>query len=216
MRAAGLLLLVLAAACSRPDRFQHTQVDPARFTIAGDKLVLRHDVVGEGKWAAMTTFVLVDVRNDHTVDSDVNVAGDLLDRSQQVVGRLRVEMLRVPAGSKRIFALVDDKNQHRPTATTARIRVVGATEATHPLSLSVEEGTVHQQGDHLIASARIFNRARRTTKAIILCGFYDADDRPMTRPFTTLQLDGDTSRAVDFQSPPGAAKGYIYIGDSVW
>ncbi|HTM21177.1 MAG TPA: hypothetical protein VL172_11730 [Kofleriaceae bacterium] len=209
------LLLVVLAGCPGKT-VESRKLDPDRFVIDFDKLTLRTDVVGEAEFAAPATFVLIDVTNEAGVDADVDLGGDLIDKSGQILAPLKVASLRIPAGQKRTFALVDDAHQARPDATGAAVRIAVAHEATHPLPLSVERGTVHHNGDRLLASAIIRNLAERTAKVIVLGTFYDAQDRPLTRPFTVLQLDGKTSHPVEFSGPPGATKGYIFIGDSVW
>jgi len=209
--------LLLLFACDPPRKWEVVQVDPAKITVMADKLNLRHDVVGEGKFAGQATFALVDARNQHGVDVEVTLGGDLIDARGQVVGALRPESLRIPAGARRTFALVDDRNQARPSAVSARVRVVGATETRHADMLSVDRGTIHTLGeDRLQASAILDNRAERNVKVIVLAAFYDAADRPVARPFSVLELDGKTSRPVEFTGPPGSTKGYIFTGQLVY
>ncbi len=212
---ASCLLLLLA--CDPPRKWEVVEVEAAKITVMADKLTLRHDVVGQGRFAGEATFVLVDARNQHTVDAEVTLGGDLIDAAGQVVAALRPESLRIPAGARRTFALVDDHNQPRPTAVSARVRVVGATETPHTDMLSVERGTIHKLGDdRLQASAILQNRAERNVKVIMLGAFHDAQDRPVARPFSVLELDGKTSRPVEFTGPPGSVKGYVFAGQLVY
>jgi hypothetical protein len=215
MRLLALSLLLLA--CDPPRKWEVIEVDPARITVMADKQTLRHDVVGVGRFAGQATFVLVDARNQHTVDAEVTLGGELIDAAGQVVGTLRPESLRIPTGARRTFALVDDRNQSRPTAVSARVRVVGATETRHVDTLSVDHGTIHKLGDdRLQASAILDNRAERHVTVIVLGAFYDGSDRPVARQFSVLELDGHTSHPVEFTGPPGSTKGYIFTGQLVY
>ncbi len=50
----------------------------------------------------------------------------------------------------------------------------------------------------------------------MLGAFHDAQDRPIARPFSLLELDGKTSRPVEFTGPPGSVKGYVFAGQLVY
>jgi len=218
MRSLACVLAAVAvvAACDPPRRWKVVDVDPGLVDVASDQMTVRNDVVGVGEFAAPATFVLVDATNRHTVDLDVSLGGDLIDAQGRVLGALRVDSLRVPAGSLRTFALVADDNRVHAGAVSARLRVTGATENSFPAALGVSNGHVFQQGDHVIVSATVDNHARGHIRAIVLAGFYDAAGRPMTRPFTVMDLDGGTSHNATFPGPPGSAKGYIFTGQTLY
>jgi hypothetical protein len=140
----------------------------------------------------------------------------LVDAKGAVVGTLRSESLYVPAGLKRTFALVDDQNGERSRATAAQVEVSGAHVPSYAPSIGVDEIHVYEEGDHLLASARIANKAERSAKVIVLASFRDEPGMPITRPFMLIELDGGTSRPVDFRGPPGAKSATIFVGETVW
>lgn len=202
--------------CDKPRGLNPKQVDVSVVEIAADKQLVRHDIVGDGEFAGKATFVLVDARNRHSVDLDVTLSGDLVDDRGQVVGAVAPASLRVPKGRHRLFALVDDKQGHRPTATGARIKVTGAHEAEHPPAVRIKEFFAHPDGERMMVSGTVANTARGAVKTIVIGAFYDGDGVPMTRPYTVLQLDGDTTHPVHFKSEPGAKTGFLFIGQTVY
>lgn len=211
--ASGIISL---GACKKPASWGERNVDFALVEVGSELQHLRHALVGEGEFESKTTFVLVDARNTHDEDLLVTLGGTLVDAGGAVVGTLRPESLWVPAGIKRTFALLDNENTERPNAVTARVEVTGAHVPTYTPSIGVEAVHVYQDGDHLLASARIANKAERAAKVIVLASFRDEQGKPLTRPFMLIQLDGGTSRPVDFRSTPEAKSGTIFVGEAVF
>ncbi|HUH02362.1 MAG TPA: hypothetical protein VML75_10215 [Kofleriaceae bacterium] len=209
-------LSVWVGACKKPKTWGEPEVDRGLVEVDSAHQHLRSDVIGQGEFESRATFVLVDARNSHDEDLLVTLGGELVDGNGAVVGTLRPESLRVPAGLKRTFALIDDQNAERPGATSARVQVNGANVPSYAPSIGVDEIHVYEEGDHLLASARIANKAERPAKVIVLSSFRDEKGMPITRPFMLIELDGGTSRPVDFRGPPGATSATIFVGDTVW
>jgi len=207
---------VVVGACKKPKGWEQHEVDYGLVHVHGDKLRLRNDTVGEGKFASKATFVLVDATNTHDADLMVTLGGELVDDEGRDVGELAVESLRVPSGGTRMFALIDKKRVTRAGATGARVRVVGAYEVDYPPPVQITDDRVVKDGDLLTAYATVRNTKPRYVKVIILAGFYDENDVPMTRPFTLMQLAGETSHPAEFPGPPGARKAYIFVGEMVY
>lgn len=221
-RARRLLLAAAVAcstaigACKKPKGWEQREVDYGLVEVAGDKLRLRHDTVGEGKFASQATFVLVDATNTHDADLMVSLGGELVDANGQVVGELGVESLRIPRGGTRMFALIDKQRVTREAATGARVRVVGAHEVEYAPPVQISDDRVVKEANRLTVYATIRNTEPRYVKVIVLAGFYDENDVPMTRPFTLMQLAGETTHPAEFHGPEGAQKAYIFIGEMVY
>lgn len=216
MKLCALAMLAVLVGCEKPRSWEPTQVDPKLVKVASSRLVIRHDVMGEGKHEAMSTFVLVDAHNEHSADLEVTLGGELLDDSGKTLGTLEPASLRVPKGLHRLFALLETKQAHLPTATGARIEVKGAHESQHPPTVRIKEQFVHPEGDHIMSSGTVVNVGKGPVKAVVIGAFYDADDRPLTRPFMVMALDGDTSHPVHFRSTPEAKKGILFIGQTIY
>ncbi len=205
-----------AGGCKKPKGWARDEVDHGLVHVAADKLRLRSDTVGEGEFASKATFVLVDAKNTHDADLMVTLGGELTDESGAAVSDLGVESLRVPAGGTRMFALIDKQRLTRESATGARVRVVGAYEVDYAPPVQITDDHVVKEGDQLTAYATVRNTKPRYVKVIVLAGFYDENDVPMTRPFVLLQLAGETSHPAEFPGPPGAHKAYIFVGEMVY
>ena len=219
-RSAWIVLAVvgigLASGCERPKGWERREVDHALVEVDRAHLHLRTDMVGEGRFESPATFVLVDAQNTHTADLEVTLGGVLVDAGGQTVAELRAESLRIPAGGVRTFALIDDQNQARPSAVTARVEVTGAWPPDYPPPLVVAEGAVTRDGDRLMVAGTVHNTVDRHVKVIVLAGFYGADGTPLRRPFTLMELAGNTSHPAEFVGPEGATKAYIFIGQYVY
>ena len=100
---------------------------------------------------------------------------------------------------------------------SARIEVLGAYVPTYPPLVQVTDGAAYRyDSERIVVNGVIRNAVDRPARVIVLAGFYDADDRPLTRPFTEMFLAGDAHSNAQFPGPPGAVKGYIFIGDMVY
>ncbi len=209
-------MVLAVAGCKRPKGWERREVDYSLVQIDREHQNLRTDTVGEGKFESQATFVLVDAKNSYKADLEVTLSGQLLDAGGHPVAKLRAESLRVPAGGVRLFALVDEKNQAHPEAVSARVDVVGAWSPDYPPPLVVTDGAVTHTGDRIEVAGTVHNTAERYVKVIVLAGFYDADGKPLRRPFTLMQLAGETSHPAEFVGPEGATKAYIFIGQYVY
>lgn len=191
-------------------------IDPAMIAVRSQGLRLRTDTVGHDQWQSEATFVLVDAENTAAIDAMVTLGGVLLDARGEELGPVRLESLRIPAGGRRTFALIDDGQRSRSEATGARVEVRGAFAPTYTDSVAVRTGRVFVEGDRLLVAGAVTNTATTAVNAIIFAGFHDADDRPMTRPFTVVQLGPGQSQPVQFTGPVGSKKAYLFVGDAVF
>jgi hypothetical protein len=205
-------LLVAAAGCPRdPDRVP--QVDHALVAVS-PKLTLRTDAMGDsGKQA---TFVLVDADNHANQELLVVLGGDLVDAHGAVVGHLRKDELRIPPGGRRTFALVDDHVTARPSATGATIVVESASLPSGPSPVKVTDGHVYADQGRTVASAYVVNETDHPATSIVIAGFYDADGKPMTRPYEVMSIGGGARRTAQFVGPPGSKSGYIFVGETAY
>jgi hypothetical protein len=214
--AAAATLLCGLAACERPTTPASKPVDLALIKVRTAQMHLRNDRVGHDQWESEATFVLVDAENTSTADALVTLGGALLDAAGKEIGPVRLESLRIPPGGRRTFALIDASQRVRANATSARVEVRGAFTPGYPPPVQIQDGHVFVDGDRVVVGGKIVNTMPRTAKAIVFAGFYDADDRPLTRPFTVFQLGADQSDSAQFVGPPGSKKAYLFIGDSVY
>ncbi|HVV83659.1 MAG TPA: hypothetical protein VHE35_11350 [Kofleriaceae bacterium] len=235
--AALIVAAVSVAGCERAGH-DAPRVDPSRVSI-GKQVTVRTDVIGldpacqpttierggqlipyvppecVGKApdpARMATFALVHADNGDDHDADVTLGGVLVDADGHEVGRLAPSSLRIPAHGRRTFALVDDEQKARPTATEARIDVRTATRAEQPETVRITDGDVTRIAGQVVASGTVENLTDRTCQAVVIAGFQDASGRPITRPFALYQLGPHARKAAVFTGPPGTATGYIFVG----
>jgi hypothetical protein len=197
------------SACERPRPLE--KVEPSQLAI-GTKVTVRTDTVGMAPHEQTSTFALVDADNLGDRPARVTLGGVLVDADGQEVGRLRAETLWVPPRGRRTFALVDDKDAARASATTARIDVRGAVRPRFDEPIKVEQGHVWKDGDRVVATAMIVNTADRPCQAVVLAGFHDKDGVPLTRPFSVFPIGAKVERPARFVGPPGSTTGYIFIG----
>jgi hypothetical protein len=210
------LSMALGGACRKRSAWEAREVEPGLVRLDTEHMNLRHDAVGHGKWASRASFVLIDATNTHTEDLMVTLAGELVDDQGAVVGILRPESLRIPAGGVRTFALVDHDQGERAQAAGARVRVLGAHAPGYPPPVRVTDGHVYRDGDRVVVSARVHNTADRPVRVLVLGGFYDRNGRPVRRPFTEMYLPGGDTHPAQFVGPPGSVKGYLFIGDMAY
>jgi hypothetical protein len=186
-------------------------VEPSQLAI-GTKVIVRTDDVGMAPHEQSSTFALVDADNLGDRSARVTLGGVLVDADGQEVGRLRAETLWIPPRGRRTFALVDDKDAVRSSATTARIDVRGAVRPRFDEPIKVEQGHVWKDGDRVVATAMVVNTADRPCQAVVLAGFHDKDGAPLTRPFSVFPIGAKVERPARFVGPPGSTTGYIFIG----
>jgi hypothetical protein len=176
--------------------------------------VVRHDQVGEGDFETRATYVLVDAVNTSGEDALVTLAGTLVDPGGTAVGTLRPESIRIPKGGTRTFALVDDRNQERPTATRAELEVRGAMVPKWVPAVRIHDVKVFDDRGRVMLAGNVTNEADRPGKIIVLAGFHDASGAPMSRPFIVLELGSKITDTVRFVGPEGSKTGYLFLGDA--
>lgn len=177
---------------------------------------VRTDTVGEGSFASQATFVLVDAENRGGEAAMVTLGGTFRDGAGAVVGTLNPESLWIPAGERRMFALVDKARVPRPEARGAQILVYGATITDRPPIMRVVEPRSFDDFGKQIAQATLVNDADRPGRAIVIGAFYDAQDRPMARPFSLVPIDSKSSLPLQLVGPPGSKTGTIFLGELVY
>jgi hypothetical protein len=214
MRSALLSLLVLAAAAACQGSPSPRQLDPATIAIAQGAR-LRTDTIGDGQFAEVATFVLVDARNTGSAGAYVTLGGELSDGAGAQLGVLKPQSLWIPAGDTRAFALVDDQRKPRPTASAARYVVRGVQAGDPPLAHVDGVRAVPDQ-DRVVAQGTLVNDAARDGKAVVTAAFHDARGQLMTRPFSVVDMTAHASQGVQFVGPPGSTQGTIFVGDVIY
>ena len=209
---ARLLLLLTLASCGKSKPSRNLDLDAIRLT--GDAR-LRTDTVGDGAFASTSSFVLVDAENTASDGAYVTLAGELTSDGG-VVGQLKPQSLWIPAHEVRTFALVDTERVPRPAATSARILVKGALIPVEPPRARVTDLHVFDDYGKSVAQAYLVNDAPRLGKVIVIASFHDAHGQPMTRPFQTIEIDGNQKVPVQFVGPPGSKTGTIFVGDVIY
>lgn len=162
--------------------------------------------------ARLATFVLVDADNKDAIDRVVTLGGVLVDGDGHEVGRLTPAALRIPAGGRRTFALVDSEGRARPDATEARVDVEAVGLPGAPETIRITDGEVSRLGGQVVASGTVENTTDRPAVAVVVAGFHDGDGRPLTRPFSVYELGPFGKKPAVFSGPPGSATGYIFVG----
>lgn len=177
---------------------------------------MRTDSVGEGAFASIATFVLVDAENTAAEGAYVTLSGGLTDAAGATVGTLKRQSLWVPARGIRTFALVDTERVARPTATSARITVGGAVIPVDPPRAQITE--LHEFDDRgkIVVQAYVENTADRPGRIMVIGAFHDPGDQPMTRPFQMVELAAHDRQVVQFVGPQGSKRGTIFVGDVVY
>jgi hypothetical protein len=218
----------LVGACKRSEPARTLDLDLIEIQGAH----MRTDRVGEGEFESNATFVLVDARNRGDEGAYVTIDGELLDASGGQVAELIPQVLWLPPGEPRTYALVDSERKPRPTATSARARVRGALILPPPLA-RIEE--LHTFDDHgqIVLQAYLVNEADRDGYILVTAAFHDDRGRPLTRPFSVVKIKaaapgdqpGDCPDAasrrlpqaskctIQFVGPPGATRGTMFVGD---
>ena len=211
------LVSALVPGCRSNRALHDREVDHKLVRIAHEQVNLRRDTVGHDQWTGRATFALIDAHNEHDRDLLVTLGGEFVDAQGATVGTARAESLRIPAGGVRTFALIDREQAELPQAVTVRAEVLGAYVPNYTSSVQVTDGAVYRyDNERIVVNGVVRNAADRPVKVIVLSGFYDADDKPLTRPFTEMYLPADGKSNAQFPGPPGAVKGYIFIGDMVY
>jgi hypothetical protein len=177
---------------------------------------LRTDTVGGGRFEEQATFVLVDAENTAKEGAYITLAGELADAGGAKVADLKAQSLWIPAGEQRTFALVDRERKPRPSATSAKIFVRGASVPASPPSATAGELKEIADNGKLVVQGIVHNDAARAGQIMVIASFYDATHRPMTRPFAMVRVDAGSTQPVQFVGPTGAVHGAIFIGDTIY
>ncbi len=226
-----LVLAALISACGKSDPKRELDLDVIEVLGAN----MRTDTVGGGEFTDTATFVLVDARNTASEGAYVTLGGELVDAGGAKVSDLIVQSLWIPAGEIRTYALVDTERKARPTATKARAKVRGVSVFPPPLA-RIEEMVTHDDHGQLVIGAYLVNDAPGDGLVMVVAVFHDAAGRPLTRPFNVVKMKGKQDPAipgdcpdageerlplvskcpVQFIGPPGAKRGTIFVGDTVY
>lgn len=208
-----LVTLLVVAGCAKSEPAE--RVDPGLVRLSTDRVV-KTGSVGEGKWETAATYLLVDAQNASERDLLVTLRGTLVDAAGADVAPLRAESLFIPRGGTRTFALVDDANQARPSATDAKVEVIGAMVPRWKPKVTLSQPNIFDDRGKVIIAANVTNDADRPGKVIVFAGFHDADGRPMARQFELLEMGAGITQVVRFVGPEGSRKGYLFLGDAVY
>jgi hypothetical protein len=210
--ALAITAAAVLAACeggARPAPAQHI----AEVAVSVDRMRLETGPVGEEKFRSEATYLLVDARNTGRRDLLVTLRGRLVDAAGAVVGDLREQMLRIPAGGERMFSLVDRERLARPRATRAEVTVVEAVEPSYPPSVIIADGNVTQDLGRAVVQGNVVNTAEREVAAIIVFGFYGADGRPMKQSSTRFEIAAKQTRGAMMVGPPGSTAATMFVGE---
>ena len=82
--------------------------------------------------------------------------------------------------------------------------------------MHVTDGHVFTDQGRAIANAYVVNDSDHAGKAIVIAGFYDADGKPMTRPWTIYELGAGARQTAQFVGPVGSKSAYIFIGETAY
>jgi hypothetical protein len=212
MRSWPAAFLLLSLACGKSD-WASPEVSYDVIDVDQDRLAIKTGPVGHDQWKSEATYVLVEAKNTDQHDLLVTLSGELLDSGKKVVGKTRRESLRIPAGGSRLFALIDDQQVARPSATGARVDVRGAETVSYPAPVVVTEGNVYFDQDRAVVAGYVLNNAGGEAKAIVIGAFFDDKGRPMQRPSSLFRLAGKGKRGAQMVGPPGSRGAYLFIGD---
>jgi len=231
------LLAVLGLACGRSSPAHNLDLDKIRV----DEARLRTDTVGGdpkiygvqpgmnpelkqyieqsnegGRFSDRATFVLVDTENTADTGAVVTLGGELRDAGGGKLGALKPESLWIPAGERRTFALVDSERKSQPAAAGAQITVRGALIPEEPPVMRVEDIHTFDDFGKAVVQGMLVNTADRSGQAMVIASFHDASGKPMTRPFTLIDIAAKSRRTVQFVGAPGSKTATIYLGDLVY
>jgi len=181
--------------------------------VSGGPAIVPPTADGKDPYATSTTFVLVDAENTGTESAYVTLGGELTDDGGAIIGTLKAQSLWVPAGERRLFALVDNERKERPASTSARIVVRGALVPDSPPRARIEQLHTFDDYGKVVAQANLVNDADRIGKAIVVSAFHDARGKPMTRPFQIVEIDRKQTKPVQFVGPKGSTTGTIFVAD---
>ena len=201
--------MTLLLGCSQRVPKEYVDLDKIRL---GESR-MRTDRIGD--FNETSTFVLVDAENTSDTGAYVTLAGNLTDATSASVATLKPTSIWIPAHESHTFALVDVDRKPHPNATSAKVEVRGALIAAPPQAKVTDLKSYDQSG--LVAlQANIVNDANRSGRILVFASFHDKEGRPMTRPFSLVEIPAKATQPVQFAGPPGSVRGTIYIGDETY
>lgn len=183
-----------------------------RLVIAGARAV-RTGPVGVGDARAPATYALVDVTNRHDRAVVTQVTGTLIDGAGNPLGPTLPEMLTIPAGGTRMFALVDARRRVLDNASAADVQIKGASFAHAPPRLVIDGETQYRDQGRAVVSGRVENRGGGEATVLVIAAFYDAAGAPMDREAVPYRISAGQRRATQHVGPPGSARGALFVAD---
>lgn len=207
-----LLFLLNSAGCEKAT-WKPVEADKNQITLAGSLMTIHSGPVGMGAHKGEASYALVDATNASKDAVMVTLAGNLLNKESEPVGAFTHQSLRIPPGGTRTFALVDDQETIRSTATGASIEIASASIVTYPEQMAIREFHQYEDGDRVVVKAYLQSMVPRAGSAVVFATFYDKSGRPMKRPATVLRLQGKTKRGVQFVGPSGSVRGTMAVGE---
>lgn len=211
------MLALALFGCGKPADSRDRQLDHAAILVTTDAK-MRTDVVGGGKFAETSTFVLVDAKNTTSEGAYVTLTGTLVDAGGGKVATLKAQSLWIPAGEARTFALVDEQRKPRPTAVGAQVEVIGAAVTGFSPVAKLSDVKQVDDGDKVIMQGMLENPSDRPAKIVVISAFHDAlvGGTPMTRPFDYVALEPHQKVGVQFVGPKGSKRGSLFVGDEAY
>ena len=210
MVAAALALPACERGAERP------AVDPSAIALSRDEMKLVTGSVGSGAFRGEASYVLIDAQNRSADDLEVTLRARFESSEGDEMGVSARQSLRIPAGGRRTFALVDSKSAAHPPGTRAEVELVGAIRVDYPPPVIITEGHVYDDRGRAVVAGYVENTAAREVKAIVIASFYDAEGVLMKRPSSLFELDGHHRRGVQFVGPPGSRSAYLFVGQFVY
>jgi hypothetical protein len=208
-----LVFLTIGGACKAVFGGGELPPPPASVRVVEESAIIKQGAIGvQDRQDA--TYVLVEAENGSPEPRLVSLEGDLLDAAGALLSHLYVEELRVPAGEKRVYALVAAGTF--PQAKSAKLRVRAAPVARDEPIATVSEVTTQHQATGLVASVTIENKLTKLAIATIIVTFYDANGKIVSRPFAPVQLAPRSTRTFSFTGPQTASRAVAFIGDSAF
>jgi hypothetical protein len=169
--------------------------------------------VGLGSEEIEASYALLEARNTSERDIVAAVGGHLVDGAGATLGPASAEVLRIPAGGSRMFALVDQERRRLPSAAGVEAEVVAARFARRAPVVTVSGGMVHGDGGRAVAEGYVESSGRGAATVVVIAGFYDRAGAPLMRRATAFRLDAGARRAVQLVGPEGSASASLFLGD---
>jgi hypothetical protein len=210
---AVIQIAVFFVACAKIPGIQHLDKDKIEINTNAEIIT---DSIGQGKYETTATYVLVDATNRTGREAFITLAGSMSDASGALIGPLRPESLRMGDGESRTFALIDDKNLPRPNAKAVSVVVKSVIVPEPAAPVRISNQTSFDDYGKMVIRATVSNDAKISGSIIVIASFYDANHRPMRRPFSLLTMGGNVEREVQFVGPPGSTTATLFLGDIVY